>query len=335
MNSKERLDKFVNGEAVDRKPNLTIVGSVVTQYTGIGVDEYCKDYQKMAEAAVKCAEDAGLDYVQIASDLQRTAEGYGSELEFYTDRLPTVKKYALDDILKVEELKPLKTKDIPRLYDLVKAANYAIEHCDDIYPMVICEGPVTICGNIRGVEDFLVDLYDEPEACEKLLELATATTLDFLDELAAVGVKYVYVPDPVASLLSPSSYEEFVLDLHKKIYAHMEELGITGRLHMCGNTEALLPYTSTCGAKIIDIDHAVDYAKAIELTEGRCILNGNIDPVEDVYSSDAKHTYDAIMTLGQKFTGPKCMFMPGCELPTATKLENLKAITEALEALGA
>lgn len=39
MNSKERLDRFVRGETVDRRPNLTIVGSVVTQYNQITVEE--------------------------------------------------------------------------------------------------------------------------------------------------------------------------------------------------------------------------------------------------------------------------------------------------------
>lgn len=333
MNSKERLDNFINGKEVDRRPNLTIVGSVVTQYNNIGVDVYCKDYKKMAEAATLCAKDTGLDYVQIASDLQRTAEGYGSEVEFYADKLPTVTKYALEDITDVDDLKPRKAKDIPRLYDLVKATKYVLDTVDDIYPMTICEGPVTIAGNIRGVEDFLMDLYDEPEACKKLLDLAVDTIIDFLDELAAVGAKYVYVPDPVASLLSPASYKDFVLECHKKIYAHMEKSGITGRLHMCGDTEALLPLTSTCGAKIIDIDHAVDYEKALALVEDRCILNGNIDPVEDVYSADAKHTYDAIYNLGKKINRPDALYMPGCELPTTTKIENVKAITKALEDL--
>lgn len=46
MNSKERLDNFINGKEVDRRPNLTIVGSVVTQYNNIGVDVYCKVIKK-------------------------------------------------------------------------------------------------------------------------------------------------------------------------------------------------------------------------------------------------------------------------------------------------
>lgn len=334
MNSKERLDRFVRGETVDRRPNLTIVGSVVTQYNQITVEEYCKDYRKMTEAAILCAKDAKLDYVQIASDLLREAEAFGTQVAYYSDKLPTAKKYALDDIAKAGELKPLKVKSVPRLWDLVEATKLALETDPDIYPMTLAVGPMTVAGNIRGMEPFLMDFYDDPESCETLLNVVTETTLDLIDELAAVGAKYIYVADPVASLMSPDSYNELALPCHRRIYARMKSLDICGRLHMCGNTERILPYSSTCGAKIIDIDHAVDYEKAVALVEGRCILNGNIDPVADVFSCDADHTYRAIFDLGKRVNRSDCMFMPGCELPTKTNLENLKAIGNALDALG-
>ena len=82
MNSKERLDCFVQRKPVDRRPNLTIVGSVVTQYNQISVEEYCKDYRKMTDAAILCARDARLYYVQIASDLLREAEAFGTQVSY-------------------------------------------------------------------------------------------------------------------------------------------------------------------------------------------------------------------------------------------------------------
>ena len=113
----------------------------------------------------------------------------------------------------------------------------------------------------------------------------------------------------------------------------MAAKGICGRLHMCGNTEAILPYSSTSGAKIIDIDHAVDYSKAIEMVKGRCILNGNIDPVADVFDCGPEHTYQAILQTAEAVSGSRCLFMPGCELPTKTSLENIKAISRAIQDL--
>lgn len=90
MNSKQRLDAFFTGQPVDRLPNLTIVGSMVTQYNGIDIETYCKDSRAMVQAAIAAARDLSLDFVQIASDLAREAEGYGSQVTFSKTKLPTV-----------------------------------------------------------------------------------------------------------------------------------------------------------------------------------------------------------------------------------------------------
>ena len=337
MNSKERLAAYLAGGPVDRRPNLTIVGSAVCRYAngcaGMDIETYCKDYAKMAEAAALAARDMGLDFIQIASDLLREAEGYGTQVAFTKEKLPTAAKYALSDISEVDTLHTLKAAEIPRLFDLVKAAELALKD-PDVDPMVLCVGPMTVAGNVRGVEDLMVDMFDDPELVGKLLETVTGTTLDFIQCLADVGVKYAYVADPVASLVSPGMYKDLVLPMHKKIYAKMEALGIQGRLHMCGNTTAILPYSSTCGAKIIDIDHMVDFSKALEAAQGRCILNGNIDPVADVYACDAAHTKQAILDVAASVGRARAMFMPGCELPTDTPTENVKAICEALTEIG-
>lgn len=104
---------------------------------------------------------------------------------------------------------------------------------------------------------------------------------------------------------------------------------------MCGNTLRILPYSRDCGARIIDIDHAVDMSKALDVVGDSCILNGNIDPVADVYSCDAQHTYDAMLERARQAAGRRAMFMPGCELPTDTPIANVKAIARALRDIGA
>lgn len=334
MNAKERLKGYVAGTPVDRRPNLTIVGSVVTQYTGIDLVTYCKDWRAMTESAVACARDLKLDYIQIASDLVREAEGFGSRIQFLTDNLPRVEEYVLKDIEDVKNLKPLRAEDVRRMVDLCQAATLAMELESDIDPMVLSVGPMTIAGNMRGVEDLMVDCFDDPEAVEDLLNLTCGLVESNIRMLASAGVRYIYVADPVASLVSPNMYASLVLPLHKRIYGLMDTLGITGRLHMCGDTTAILPYSSGCGAKIIDIDHAVRFPAAIKAAEGRCILNGNIDPVQDVYACTPEHTKAAILAAADSIGRARAMFMPGCELPTKTALENVRAIHAALCEIG-
>ena len=335
MNSKQRLDAFYAGQNVDRLPNLTIVGSVVTRYNGIDLERYCKDPIAMAEGAILAAKDLSLDYIQIASDLSREAEGYGTVLQYTAAGLPTVIQPGLTDITDVDKLKPLRVSDIPRVRDIVDATAYALKAESEIYPMSAIVGPATVAGNLRGVEDLMVDLFDEPECVHTLLNIVTETLLDSVRELAKVGARYIYVPDPVASLLSPNAYREFILPLHRALFEEMKVHGIGGRLHMCGNTLAVLPESMQCGAYIIDIDHATDFPAALATVGDRCILNGNIDPVADVFDCDAAHTKAAIEHCAALAAGHRALFMPGCELPTATPLENIRAIHEALCSIAA
>ena len=63
-------------------------------------------------------------------------------------------------------------------------------------------------------------------------------------------------------------------------------------------------------------------------------MNGNIDPVSDVYTCDAAHTKAAILACAEQAKGARAMFMPGCELPTDTPEANVLAIHEALVEIG-
>ena len=67
MNSKQRLDAYIGGQTVDRRPNLTILGSVVARYGGIGMDEYCTDFRRMVECARRAAHDLEIDYIPRAT----------------------------------------------------------------------------------------------------------------------------------------------------------------------------------------------------------------------------------------------------------------------------
>lgn len=188
MNAKERLDAFFQGESVDRVPNLTIVGSVVTQYTGIDIEVYSKDYKAMTRSAIEAANDLKLDFVQIASDLCREAEGYGSVVEYSPTILPTVKELAIKDASEISKLKVRKASDIPRMVDLIDATALALKEEPNIYPMTLAVGPTSVVGNMRGLTAMIKDMRKNGEALDELMAKVTETTVDFIKELAGVAL---------------------------------------------------------------------------------------------------------------------------------------------------
>lgn len=330
MNSKERLNKFMAGEQVDRLPNLTIIGAVGTQYTKISLEDFCKDYSKMVESAVIAALDLELDFIQIGSDLCREAEAFGATVKYYPNQLPQVVKPAIRDIHEIGKLKPLKISEHKRLSDVIEAAGKANTMQSERHPMVALPGPFTVAGNILGMETLMTATIDETSAVEELLEITAETSLSFIRALSDIGISYVYLPDPMVSLIGPAFYRDVIMNYHKKLFGELKSRNMHTRLHICGRTEHLIPYTSLCGAEILDVDHVTDLAGILPIAGNRCILNGNIDPVKDVYRATPEHTKAAILSCAKAADGYRMLFMPGCELPYDTPLENIRAIHDAL-----
>lgn len=331
MNSKERLDKFVSGEKTDRRPNLSIVQGFCARYLNITIDEYCKDYNKLVEAAIKAARDLELDGITIGTDTCREAQGFGSTVTYHKDKAPTILKPGLIDIEDVKNLKAPRVKDMPELYDLVIATKEAMKKEPNIYTFTQATGPFTSACNVRGVKEFMMDMFRKPDLAKKLIEIITDSLIDYIDELADIGAKYILIADLFAGTISPKQFKDVVLESHNRLFDQIKSKGMIGRLQICGNTENLLEFTSKTGAKIIDIDHDTNYKNALgKVGDSDVIINGNLD-ISDIYVCKPEEIVNIIIELDSEVGRHHCLYMPGCEIPIKTKTENVRAIAEGLK----
>ena len=83
------------------------------------------------------------------------------------------------------------------------------------------------------------DLAARKRAGERLVMVAVADTLTATWAWRA-GVDIVGVGDAAASLVGPAIYEQYVWPIEKRLVDGIHELGATVRLHICGNTRAIL-----------------------------------------------------------------------------------------------
>lgn len=332
MNSKERLDLLLQGKKADRLANISMIGSVASRCSGVTLDRYCLDYNVLVEACIKAADEFSLDYYQAATDLYREVSDFGGQIDYFEDKLPSCHQGFIKDASDVSKLHALDPLSSPRMLDLIKAVE-ALSKYADRYTMALITGPVTVAAMLIGTENFMINLYDEPKMITNLLNIVTENAEGFIDALSSVGAKFLYVADPVASLLPPPSYADIVLPMHKRIFDRMKSHKIHTRLHMCGNTTKILPYSRTSGAEIIDIDHAVDFEIACEILDGYAIPNGNIDPVNDVFTSNPEKINEAISKRVSAAKNHPFLIGPGCELPINTPFENIKAMGKAIAAI--
>jgi MtaA/CmuA family methyltransferase len=331
MNSKERLVNRINGQPVDRPPNLNIFMAFAAHYIGEPLSNYYLDYRVLSEANLALLEPFKVDIVQTISDPYREAADFGAEVLFPRDSLPICQTPLLENPGDLLNLKPPDPYNGRRMSDRLMAVRYLKEQIGAEVPVMgWVEGALAEAADLRGVSNLLVDLYERPEWVHELLEVCVQVGIQFAKLQVAMGADMVGLGDAIASQISPLMYRRFALPYEQRIISAIHESGALTRLHICGNTTRLLPDLLTSGADIFDIDWMVDFARAAQAFGERASPCGNMDPVRIFLQGTPEIVAaDTLRALSQG--GPRCMSAAGCEIPDGTPEENLRAQAAALQ----
>ena len=194
------------------------------------------------------------------------------------------------------------------------------------------EGPIAEYGDLRGVENTLMDLIDKPEMFAEACEVIVASAIAFARAQIEAGADMIGVGDAAASLISPDMYVEHVLPWEKKLVDGIHEAGATVKLHICGNISNTIEHMARTGADVIDFDWMVPVEKARKavgeglrcaaiLIRRGCCCRGRRPMLRrrrrNVWRPAAK----------------RFILMPGCEVPQGTAVENLRAFCPGPECL--
>jgi uroporphyrinogen-III decarboxylase len=110
-----------------------------------------------------------------------------------------------------------------------------------------------------------------------------------------------------------------------------KSLGAKVKLHICGNSTALLPkIRDLVKPDIMDIDWMVDFEKVVKLFSGtRTAINGNMDPVSVMLRGDADTVREAVLHCIKASQSNTCI-AAGCEIPVDTPEDNLLTMNRLL-----
>ena len=112
----------------------------------------------------------------------------------------------------------------------------------------------------------------------------------------------------------PEFYRQFVWPFEKRLVEQLHAMGTRVRLHICGNTTAILEPMGQLGCDIVDLDFMVPMDKARHLMGPQQVLLGNIDPVR-VLRGETPETVRAAIALCHRQTRPRYIVGAGCEVP--------------------
>lgn len=204
-----------------------------------------------------------------------------------------------------------------------------------------------LCQYLRGIEQFFVDLYEEPEFAERLIELVT-------DRLIELNVYYLEAVGPYiewlefssdfgtqrAPFVSPAIFEEFFLEPYKRLFDACKKAapGIKIFLHSCGSVKKLMPQF---------IEMGVDIQSALQpLAEGmdsetlkkefgdKLIFHGGVDIQEALTGSLADTEADVKKRIDAFGKGGGYILSPSNHFQIDVPLENFFYMYEVGKAYG-
>lgn len=320
----QRTMDFLEGRSVDRPPFHPILMRFAAKYCGINYRDFCLNHLDKCSANLRCARDFSTDWVNVMSDPWAEASSFGTRVSYPLNSLPTVDEWLIREIKDIKMIKPLRVNHHARLVSRIEEIKYYREHAGD--SQFICgwvEGPLAEYCDLRNVSEAFIDFFEHPEELKKGLELVTESTMSFLEAQVKAGAHCIGIGDAVCSLISPDLYLEYVFPLEKALVDHAHYLGAKVKLHICGNTTAILPDMIRTGADLIDIDHLVeDIEFVIPLLSGHQVVSGNSDPVSVVQNGTADQLAASVESCFVR-TGGRGVVSAGCEITPDTTVEQL------------
>ena len=94
-------------------------------------------------------------------------------------------------------------------------------------------GPLQCAAYLYGVQDTFLLVYDDPDLLKDTLHFFVDQAVAVVESEARYGADAIFVPDLLAAsyFLSTEQYRELVLPAHKKLFAHIDKLGLPVFFH--------------------------------------------------------------------------------------------------------
>lgn len=335
MTALERMKALFEGKPSDRLLLQPICMTFAARTSGVIYYDYVTNYRVLVESQLRLVEKFGLDVVTLCSDPAREACDCGAQVRWFRDQPPAHDPQ--NPLLKEKwQLRTLRQPDPlggGRMHDRVKGAElFRKEVGGDIPILGWIEGPMAEAADLRGINEIMLDLLDDPEFVRDLFEFIVEMEIAFARAQIEAGVDIIGIGDAAASLVGRRVYRELILPYERRLIDAIHAMGCPVRLHICGNVNHLLDDIASLDLEMIDIDCLTDIRLAREKLPAHVAILGNMDPVRYLLGGTPDEVR-AKLEHDHKTVGSFYVAGPGCEVPPRTPSENLHVLREYVESV--
>ncbi len=332
MTGLERTQNFLKSKPVDRPPFHPIIMRWAARYANVTYRDFCLNYSTKCDSMIKCAKDLDLDWVTVMSDPFCEASAFGLDIEYPKDDLPVDHSGHLTELAAVEGLQPFRALEHERTTNRIEEIREFKRRVGDRYFIVgWVEGPVAEYADLRGASRAAIDFLQDPDVVLKAIDVIVHSALDFITHQVEAGAHAIGIGDAFCSQIGPELYRQFAWEGECRMVEHIHNLGAKAKLHICGNTTALLPDMIRTGADIVDVDHLVQsMEKFAPLLGTNQVLSGLSDPVNVIQNGTPNQILKSVQECHKQAAG-RCIISAGCEITPDTSLDNFRSFRLAAD----
>lgn len=336
MTSVEYLDLLMAGRPTRDRPPGHLVMSFVKQFccvqTGRPYGRYSQDFRVLTQCQLELQEEYPVDAFNVMGYPYREAGDCGLHVEFPEDAQPIARGPLIRDRDGLAALRWPEPRNGRLMADRISAIAAFKEKAPDVVAMGACEAPFALATTFLGIETAMLCLYDDPGFLHDVMDFIVPNAIRFARAQVEAGAELIFMGDAIASQVGPELYAEHVLEYETAVVAAIQEMGAPVRLHICGDITPLIDHVARTGARMIDIDYAVDLRLACErlarLSPDSYAV-GNVNPVTVLLQGTPDDVRAACRDCEQQASGFESFILsPGCEVPPATPVENYAAMLE-------
>lgn len=329
---RELVEAALRREEVDRIPFCPpFQGYWALDYAGISVMDSIKNPKLAAKAQFDVIDDCHIDGVETMWDWLLPAEAAGCEVsipEFGT--IPTI-SHIIDGPGDLEGLEVPEIKDFYRLAGARETTRIMAEKIGkERYLTASLLSPFTLAGELRGVEQLMMDCIMEESFVDALVEKSLEINIRFVEDMVRWDIDAITICDPTASggLISGRDYARYSKNSTKALGDVARKGGKYAISHICGDTTDRLGHVADTGCVAFSVDYQVDVGKAVSEVGGRIAVIGNINPAAVLFSGTSERVRDVTLEILEKGGKRGFLLGSGCDIPVGAAYENVRAISE-------
>ncbi|HOF89786.1 MAG TPA: uroporphyrinogen decarboxylase family protein, partial [Armatimonadota bacterium] len=208
---------------------------------GLTYRAFASDGRALAEAQMAIHARYGVDAITACSDAFRLSADLGGAIVFPEASPPHLARPLVASAAEIDLLgHPDPTEG--RMGDRVRAvAAMARGVGEEVAVLGWVDMPFAEACACCGVSNFMLLLMDDPATAHRLLDRLTEHVIAFALAQAEAGALMIGAGDAAASLIAAPMYAEFALPYERRVCDALHAAGCLVKLHICGDTRALLP----------------------------------------------------------------------------------------------